>query len=108
VSILITCANQPSLCDFINLTVFFFLIRFSNFRLTYASLNLWLSVCNLWLSVCNLWLSVCNLWLSVCNLWLSVSLQLLILYLKTGPSFFPFPPDTLFIIIPGSPAINNQ
>jgi hypothetical protein len=30
VSILITCSNQRSLCDFINLTIFFFLIRFSN------------------------------------------------------------------------------
>jgi hypothetical protein len=30
VSILITCAIQRSLCDFINLTIFFFLIRFSS------------------------------------------------------------------------------
>jgi hypothetical protein len=30
VSILITCAAQRNLCDFINLTIFFFLIRFSN------------------------------------------------------------------------------
>jgi hypothetical protein len=30
VSILITCASQRNLCDFINLTIFFFLIRISN------------------------------------------------------------------------------
>ena len=30
VSILITCAAQPNLCDFINLTIFFFLISVSN------------------------------------------------------------------------------
>ena len=30
VSILITCAAQRNICDFINLTIFFFLIRFSN------------------------------------------------------------------------------
>ena len=32
VSILITCAAQHNLCDFINLTIFFFLIRFSSFH----------------------------------------------------------------------------
>ena len=38
VSILITCAAQRNLCDFINFTIFFFLIRFYNSSFVVSSM----------------------------------------------------------------------